>query len=129
MKKRILLTVWLMSFATLIFGFEEEDLEKFLVTNQCVNCDLALADLAGRNLSKARLRGADLFGVKLNEADLSEAELVGVNLIEADLSQTNLRKLVERASLGGYPDRGRPARGKVEWSGLGFCRPGTGQIL
>ena len=58
MKKRILLTVWLMAFATLIFGLEEEDLEKFLATYHCVNCDLALADLAGRNQSKARLRGA-----------------------------------------------------------------------
>ena len=32
MKKRILLTVLLMAFATLIFGFEEEDLEKFLAS-------------------------------------------------------------------------------------------------
>ena len=95
MKKRILLTMLLMSFATLIFGLEEEDLEKFLATNQCINCDLALADLAGRNLSKARLRGADLFGVKLNEADLSEAELVRV--IEAAID--NLNKKIEDKKL------------------------------
>ncbi len=87
MKKRILLTVLLMAFATLIFGFEDEDLEKFLATNQCVNCDLALADLAGRNLSKARLRGADLWGAILIGADLRGAKLNGVVLDFADLEQ------------------------------------------
>ena len=72
------------------FGYDEDDLDKFLRTNQCEKCDLALVDLKDMNLSKASLREADLFGAKLSRADLSEAELVEVNLIEADLSQTNL---------------------------------------
>ena len=91
MNKRILLLLSLAILGSQVFGFEEEDLDKFLRTNQCVSCDLALADLTGMNLSKAILSEADLFGVKLSNADLSDADLAGVNLIEADLSQTNLR--------------------------------------
>ena len=107
MNKCILLSLIFVILGSQVFGYDEEDLDKFLRTNQCENCDLALVDLKDMNLSKANLREADLFGAKLSRADLREAELVEVNLIEADLSQTNLinANLIGTDLWGGYSHR------------------------
>ncbi|MGB0560861.1 MAG: pentapeptide repeat-containing protein [Spirulinaceae cyanobacterium] len=61
------------------------DVQQLLETNQCVNCDLSGAELAGVNLF-----GANLVNANLANADLSGANLGNVNLIDANLSDANL---------------------------------------
>ena len=70
-------------------------------TLACPNCDLAQAnlngrDLGGADLSGANLRYADLSGANLSEANLSGANLCGTNLRGADLSGANLRFVIMR---------------------------------
>ena len=52
--------------------------------------NLPRADLGKANLRRADLRGANLPGANLGEADLSEANLRGANLSRADLRRANL---------------------------------------
>jgi uncharacterized protein YjbI with pentapeptide repeats len=54
--------------------------------------DLRGADLQGANLGRANLEKADLRGAKLEQADLSEADLRGADLQGAELEQANLRE-------------------------------------
>lgn len=66
-----------------------EDIRTLLTSNQCRNCDLRYAHLAGENLSGADLRGADLTGANLSGANLSGADLRGALLSGAQLSGAN----------------------------------------
>lgn len=64
--------------------------------------DLGKAQLAGVNLSRARLRKANFFEADLSKSDLSrtnlrKANLYGANLTEANLNRASLRK----TNLGG----------------------------
>ena len=56
-------------------------LKKFLTLNQCVECDLSSAHLAGLNMSGANLAKADLSGAHFSESNLIGADLSGANLV------------------------------------------------
>ena len=78
------------------------ELEHFLKTGRCVNCDLTKAnigarDLRGARLTGARLEGADLAGADLRRAELGGAKMRGANLAGANLLGANLKG----ADLGG----------------------------
>ncbi|MGL6340943.1 MAG: pentapeptide repeat-containing protein, partial [Waterburya sp.] len=93
------------------------DLNRFLGTKKCFQCDLtnaglvqanlagadlAQANLAGANLSQANLKGADLRGADLEGTSLYGANLTGANLTGANLAGTDLRNAyVENANLEG----------------------------
>lgn len=93
------------------------DLNQFLGTKKCFQCDLtnaglvqanlvgadlARANLAGANLSQANLKGADLRGADLEGTSLYGANLTGANLTGANLAGTDLRNAyVENANLEG----------------------------
>jgi uncharacterized protein YjbI with pentapeptide repeats len=68
--------------------FVQADLDKLLTTNECLNCDLTEADLAGRNLIKAVLDGAKLSGANLTNATLRMADLEGADFSNANLTDT-----------------------------------------
>ena len=75
----------------------QENIDVLITTNQCVDCNLAGADLNRSNLSGADLRGADLsnatfFLADLSNADLSGAILRGTQFGGADLADADLRK-------------------------------------
>ncbi len=80
-------------------------LEHFIKTGRCVNCNLTgavigagklsgarltNAALTGADLAGADLRGAELAKAQMSGADLSGANLAGANLKGADLSEANL---------------------------------------
>jgi tetratricopeptide (TPR) repeat protein len=93
------------------------DLNQFLGTKKCSQCDLsnaglvqadltgadlAGANLAGANLSQANLKGADLQGADLEGTSLYGANLTGANLTGANLTGTDLRNAyVDNATLEG----------------------------
>ncbi len=75
----------------------QENIDLLIKTNQCVDCNLAGADLNRLNLSGADLRGADLsnatfFLADLSNANLSRAILRGTQFGGADLADADLRK-------------------------------------
>ena len=85
---------------TLLFGFDDKQVQALKKTNNCKKCDLSGAklnnlDLSYADLSSANLSGADLsntvlFGANLGKANLSGANLTSVNLFEANLSGANV---------------------------------------
>lgn len=89
-----------LSATTLLFGFDEKQVQVLKKTNNCKKCDLSGAkldklDLSYADLSSANLSGADLtntilMGSNLAKANLSGANLTGVNLFEANLSGANV---------------------------------------
>jgi uncharacterized protein YjbI with pentapeptide repeats len=92
----VLLTV------TLVYGFDEKQVQALKKTNSCVKCDLSgaklndldlsYADLSGANLSGADLTNTVLYQANLAKANLSGANLTNVNLFEANLSGANVSK-------------------------------------
>ena len=58
---------------------------RLIETNQCPNCDLYKAPLAGANLT-----GANLAGANLTKADLQNATLYRANLSGATFKKANL---------------------------------------
>ena len=88
--------------STVLYGFDEKQVQALKKTNNCKKCDLSgatlskldlsYADLSGVNLSGADLTDSVLFGANLTKANLSGANLTGVNLFEANLSGANLSK-------------------------------------
>jgi len=88
--------------STVLYGFDEKQVQALKKTNNCLKCDLSgatlskldlsYADLSGANLSGADLTDSVLFGANLAKANLSGANLTGVNLFEANLSGANLAK-------------------------------------
>jgi uncharacterized protein YjbI with pentapeptide repeats len=94
------------------YAFNQADLTKLQSTNQCKDCDLSEAALAGTNLTgadleRANLAGADLTGANLAGADLEKANLGIANLSEANLSGADL----EKANLTGANLTGTNLRG------------------
>jgi uncharacterized protein YjbI with pentapeptide repeats len=92
---------------TVLYGFDEKQVQALKKTNNCNKCDLSGArlnnlDLSYADLSSANLSGADLSnsilsGANLTKANLSSANLTSTNLFEAnlagaDVSKTNLTK-------------------------------------
>ena len=67
-----------------------KDLDQFLLTGECVECDLSGADLSDEYLTRANLSGANLSGAILYMANLSGANLSGAILSGADLSGADL---------------------------------------
>ncbi|MBT3939055.1 MAG: pentapeptide repeat-containing protein, partial [Pelagibacterales bacterium] len=72
------------------FSYDEEDLQKLLKNNVCINCDLSGADFRKKNLSGANLEGSNLNKVNLWRANLKGANLKGCSIEEANLRRVNL---------------------------------------
>ena len=66
-------------------AFDPEDVKTLLENNKCRDCDLSGADLSGKILNWADLRGADLSGAQLVETRLNNADLRGTNFAGANL--------------------------------------------
>jgi uncharacterized protein YjbI with pentapeptide repeats len=87
---------------TVLWGFNEKQVQALKKANSCEKCDLSGAklsnlDLSYANLSGANLSGADLsnstlYGANLAKANLSGANLSNANLFEANLSGADLSK-------------------------------------
>jgi uncharacterized protein YjbI with pentapeptide repeats len=87
---------------TVLYGFDEKQVQALKKTNNCKKCDLSgaklngldlsYADLSSANLSGADLSNATLFGANLSKANLSGANLTSVNLFEANLSGADVSK-------------------------------------
>jgi uncharacterized protein YjbI with pentapeptide repeats len=95
-----LITLSLLISTITLFGFKEEDLQKFTETGSCRGCDLSSATLTTiintikKQNSKKRI---DLEGANLREADCSNADLSHARLRDADcrganFENANLRK-------------------------------------
>lgn len=54
-------------------------------------CQLAGANLSGKDLAKANFKGANLIGANLFETNLEGANLIEAYLLRANLSSTNLK--------------------------------------
>jgi uncharacterized protein YjbI with pentapeptide repeats len=88
--------------STVLYGFDEKQVQALKKTNSCARCDLSgakltnldlsYADLSSANLSGADLSNATLFGANLSKANLSGANLSSVNLFEANLSGADVSK-------------------------------------
>ena len=95
MKKRILLTLPFLFFATKLYSYKSKNLEKLQNTGACAKCDLSGAnfyevDLQEVNLNGAILHHANLRRSNLSGADLSSAILFRADLFGADLTNANL---------------------------------------
>jgi uncharacterized protein YjbI with pentapeptide repeats len=87
---------------SLLYGFDEKQVQALKKTSKCPKCDLSGAKLSGLDLSYADLSSANLSGAdlsnasvyqgNLSKANLSGANLAGTNLFEVDLSGANLSK-------------------------------------
>ncbi|MBA4391659.1 MAG: hypothetical protein C0399_12100 [Syntrophus sp. (in: bacteria)] len=71
--------------STMLYGFDEKQVQTLKKTNNCKKCDLS-----GATLSNLYLEYADLSGANLSGADLSNAMLANSNLSNANLSNSNL---------------------------------------
>jgi uncharacterized protein YjbI with pentapeptide repeats len=88
--------------STVLYGFDEKQVQALKKTNNCKKCDLSgaklnnldlsYADLSSANLSGADLSNTTLFGANLSKANLSGANLTAVNLFEANLSGADVSK-------------------------------------
>ena len=72
-----------------LHAFSQEDLEKLLKTNECIQCDLSKANFKKANLSNANLQGSNLNGANLWRANLSNANLENCSLEQANLKRVN----------------------------------------
>ena len=92
---------------TVLYGFDEKQVQALKKTNNCKKCDLSGAklnnlDLSYADLSSANLSGADLSNSVFSSANLTKANLSGANLTSAnfhgadlsgaDVSKANLSK-------------------------------------
>jgi hypothetical protein len=75
---------------TAVWAYDQQALDKVLDEGKCVSCDLAGADLQGKDLGDLRAIGANLRGADLSRADLSDAELDDADLRGARLKGANL---------------------------------------
>ena len=93
--------------STILYGFDEKQVQALKKTNNCKKCDLSGAklnnlDLSYADLSSANLSGADLSNSVFSSANLTKANLSGANLTSAnfhgadlsgaDVSKANLSK-------------------------------------
>ena len=88
--------------STVLYGFDEKQVQTLKKTNNCKKCDLSgaklsnldlsYADLSGANLSGADLSNSIFSGANLTKANLSGANLTGANLFEANLSGADVSK-------------------------------------
>jgi len=69
-------------------AFDEGRVSKLHALNECVVCDLGLADLQNLDPSYANLTGA-----VLRNANLAAAVLSGANLIDTDIRDVVLKKI------------------------------------
>ena len=74
---------------------QQANVQRLVLTNGCMGCDLTGADLTGAHLIGADLRNANLqeanlTGVNLEGADLDGADLTGANLTGAYLTNAYL---------------------------------------
>ena len=74
------LTVAVTMFASGVSASDPDDLQKLKETNECIDCDLSLANLIGADLWRADLRGADLSNATLSGANLLSATMNGAIL-------------------------------------------------
>ncbi len=68
-------------FATTVYGFNPDDLERVKKTNRCEGCDLSGADFSKFALNDAELSGAKMASVKMSGADLFDANLSGAGSV------------------------------------------------
>ena len=73
------------------YSYSEEDLEKLLKTNTCINCDLSGADFKKANFSYANLQGSNLNGANLWRADFSNSNLKNCSIEQANLKRVNFK--------------------------------------
>ena len=71
-------------------GFEPDDVDTFMATGICPDCDLAGANFELEVFGAATLSGASLYGTSFFGADLSGADLSNANLGLAILEGANL---------------------------------------
>lgn len=93
----------LVTFSTILYGFDDKHVQALKKTNNCPKCDLSgaklndldlsYADLSGANLSGADLTNSVLYQANASKANLSGANLTNVNLFEANLSGANLKNV------------------------------------
>ncbi len=105
-----------------------EAVKQLLETNECPDCDLSGANLAGAELSysnlqrtdlcNANLSGADLRNANLRDANLDGASLRNASLIAVDFSNTSLTNV---AGLDSLSKNNTPQSG-VQVSQLGQVR-------
>ena len=93
----VMVVISLFVASTMLYGFDEKQVQVLKKTNNCTKCDLSGAKLSNlyleyADLSGANLSGADLSNVMLSNANLSGANLSGANLSFATLSGANMSK-------------------------------------
>jgi uncharacterized protein YjbI with pentapeptide repeats len=84
---------------SILFAFNQKNLDALLATRRCEWCDLTNADLSREDLPRARLSNSNLSGANLSGADLSEANLSNANLTNANLSGANLTSAFLKGAL------------------------------
>jgi hypothetical protein len=91
----IMVVVCFFGSLSVLYGFDEKQVQALKKTNKCMKCDLSGAklnnlDLEYADISSANLSGADLSNSMLSNANLTKANLSGANLSGTNLSFANL---------------------------------------
>lgn len=115
---------------TVLYGFDEKQIQVLKKTNNCKKCDLSGAklnnlDLEYADLSSANLSGADLSNSMLSNANFSNANFSGANLSGANLSFANLSGAnVSKANLTNiFLDQATWTNGKMcKIGSIGKCK-------
>ncbi len=88
----------------------EKEIAQLLATIECPGCDLRHANLDGKKLVDADLRGADFRGARLREANLTGARLIGADFRGANLRGAFLQRNLQKKSTS---LRGADLRGAI----------------
>ena len=88
--KRVFVLVGLLFQASLASAWETDDLNRFLGSLSCTNCDLSGVNFIKADLRAAAASGSDFTGARLYYSVLIGADLARENLNEADLRGANL---------------------------------------
>lgn len=116
--------------STMLYGFDEKQVQTLKKTNNCKKCDLSGAKLSNLFLEYADLSGANLSGADLSNAMLANANLSKANLTNANLSNANLSYVVltgadvTKANLNkAYLDQATWINGKMcKVGSIGVCK-------
>lgn len=77
-------------------AFSKKDLGQLYVSKECINCDLTLADLSGRDFSDYNLTGSDLRGADLNHSRFRRSILVNVKMNPIEVKEEGLFSEIEK---------------------------------
>lgn len=100
------------------FSYDAKELDRFVTTRQCVDCNLSGGSFGNNNLQNANVQGANLRGSSFSYSDLRNANFSRSNSRYAYFNNTDLRNAnLSHADISGANFCGADLRG-VNWTGV-----------